>query len=345
MLVSWEEPKIVVIGGGSGSSAALRGLKSYTGNLTAVVTMFDSGGSSGLLQREFGYPPLGDLRQCLLGLSDEDESNRSLRELLDFRFHPNTSLNGHSLGNLLLGALTTIGEDLEWACAELGRLLRIRGQVVPVSLERSELCAELETGEVIRGESEIDLRHQMLPRIKGVYLDPPVDANPKAVAAILDADVIVLGPGDLYTSIIPNLLVVGVPEALAETHATRVYICNLMTKLGETDGFQASDFVKEILNSLGGPYLDWVLINNHEVSKVIRYAYESEGALPVVDDLEVVRGMVPGVYAARLGNDMIPLKHDSSLVAAAVLKITKRGLDLKAYANGNGKDHILPSSR
>jgi uncharacterized cofD-like protein len=146
-----KQTKIVVIGGGSGSSAVLRGLKHYTPRLSAVVTMFDSGGSSGLLQSEFGYPPLGDLRQCLLGLSEEVESNRSLRELLDFRFHRESSLNGHSLGNLLLAALTTIGKDLELAIEEMSRLLRITGQVIPVALDRADLCAELQNGEVIQG--------------------------------------------------------------------------------------------------------------------------------------------------------------------------------------------------
>jgi uncharacterized cofD-like protein len=195
MLDQVKDLKIVVIGGGSGTSAVLRGLKQHTTQVAAVVTMFDSGGSSGLLQAEFGYPPLGDLRQCLLGLSEDSEANRSLRELLDFRFRRESSLNGHSLSNLLLAALTTLGKDLELALDEMARLLRITGQVIPVSLERADLCAQLGNGHLVRGEPNIDLRGQRYPRIERVFLDPGVRANPKALKAILEADVVVLGPG------------------------------------------------------------------------------------------------------------------------------------------------------
>jgi uncharacterized cofD-like protein len=319
------ELKIVVIGGGSGTSAVLRGLKHWTTQVSAVVTMFDSGGSSGLLQQEFGYPPLGDLRQCLLGLCEDNEANRSLRELLDFRFNRESSLNGHSLGNLLLAALTTLGKDLELAVDEMARLLRITGQVVPVSLERADLCAELEDGQLLRGESTIDLRGQREPRIKQVFLDPEVHANPKAVRAILEADVVVLGPGDLYTSIIPNLLVSGIPEALAATRATRVYVCNLMTKLGETDDYQASNFVEEMIHYLGSPCLDWVMVNSGKMPHEVKEAYRNEGASPVVVDLERVRSHVPGVFATHLGNNQVPLKHDSQRVAELVMRIADTG--------------------
>ena len=325
MLDQSRQSKIVVIGGGSGTSAVLRGLKHHTSQLSAVVTMFDSGGSSGLLQEEFGYPPLGDLRQCLLGLSEEIEANRSLRELLDFRFHRESSLNGHSLGNLLLAALTTIGKDVELAIEEMSRLLRITGQVIPVALDRADLCAELQNGDLVRGESNIDLRGQRTPRIKKVFLDPPASASPRALNAILDADVVVLGPGDLYTSIIPNLLVTGIPAALAATQATRIYVCNLMTKLGETDDFKASDFVGEMVRYLGGPHLDWVMVNTQEVPAEVREAYRAEEAIPVVPDLEMVRKQVPGVLAARLCNNQVPLKHDQKRIAEAVARISDMG--------------------
>jgi uncharacterized cofD-like protein len=332
MLDQVKQTKIVVIGGGTGTSAVLRGLKHHTSQLSAVVTMFDSGGSSGLLQAEFGYPPLGDLRQCLLGLSEEVEANRSLRELLDFRFHRESSLNGHSLGNLLLAALTTIGKDLELAIEEMSRLLRITGQVIPVALDRADLCAELQNGELIRGESNIDLRGQRVPKIKRVFLDPPASANPKALSAILDADVVVLGPGDLYTSIIPNLLVTGVLQTLAATQATRIYVCNLMTKLGETDDFKASEFVGEMIRYMGGPRLDWVMVNTQEVPAEVRDAYLAEGAVPVIPDLELVRKQVPGVLAARLSNNQIPLKHDQKRIAEAVARIADMGRVQNAVA-------------
>ena len=289
--------KVVVIGGGRGSSVVLQGLTRYTSELTAVVTMFDSGGSSGLLQSEFGYPPLGDLRQCLLGLSEDNETTRPLRELIGFRFREESSLNGHSLGNLLLAALTTLGEDLERAVDQMAGLLQITGRVVPVALERADLCAELGDRRIVRGESNIDLRGERSPRIERVFLEPTVPANPKAITAILDADAVVLGPGDLYTSIIPNLLAEGIPQALAATKATRIYVCNLMTKLGETDDFKASDFVREIVRYMGGPHLDWTLINTRLVSESIQAAYGEEGALPVHADMDQTQHYAPGVFA------------------------------------------------
>jgi uncharacterized cofD-like protein len=334
------ELEIVVIGGGSGSSAVLRGLKHRTSKLSAVVTMFDSGGSSGLLQAEFGYPPLGDLRQCMLGLSEDSESNRALRELLDFRFQRESSLNGHSLGNLLLAALTTIGMDLELAIDEMSRLLHITGQVIPVALERADLCAELDNGDLVIGESNIDLRGKSFPKIKRVFLEPSVIASPRAIDAILKADVVVLGPGDLFTSIVPNLLVKGIPEALAQTRATRIYVCNLMTKLGETDDFKASDFVRQIVHYLNGPHLDWALINTQEIPLTVRQAYFAEGARPVVYDVEDVRSQVPGVFVTHLGNNQVPLKHDHSRIAESVLRIADMGRIQNPIRSGNG--HISP---
>ena len=345
MLDHPRELKIVVIGGGSGTSTVLRGLKHHTSQLTAVVTMFDSGGSSGLLQAEFGYPPLGDLRQCLLGLSEDGESNRSLRELLDFRFGRESSLNGHSLGNLLLAALTTIGEDLEPAVDELARLLRITGQVIPVSLERADLCAELADGRLLRGESTIDLRGECYPRIERVFLDPPVAANPRGVKAILDADVVVLGPGDLFTSVIPNLLAEGISQALAVTQAIRIYACNLMTKPGETDGFKASDFVREIIRYLGGSYLNWVLISSDKISKDVLKAYRLEGARPVQCDMAAVRKQVPGVFVTHLGNHQVPLNHDQNRIAEAVSKIADQGRVGGTLNGAIGRGYTVPSSR
>ena len=336
--------KAVVIGGGTGSSAVLRGLKKYTSEVSAVVTMFDSGGSSGLLQSEFGYPPMGDLRQCLLGLSEDNETTRALRELLGFRFQQESSLNGHSLGNLLLAALTTIGHDLEQAIEEMSRLLRIHGQVIPVSLERADLCAELKDGQLLRGESSIDLRGQSEPHIDQVFLDPHVNANPQAIKAILEAELVILGPGDLYTSVIPNLLAEGIREALAETKATRVYVCNLMTKLGETDSFKASDFVREMNRYMSANSLDWALINAREIPEGIRNIYESEGSLPVPSDLKAVRKHVPGVFATFLSNNEIPLKHEPDRIAEAAMAIASLGRVPPAGMNGkSGKKKASPN--
>jgi len=339
-----KEPKIVVIGGGSGSSVALKGLKKHTSELTAVVTMFDSGGSSGLLQEEFGYPPLGDLRQCLVGLSDNAEATQALREIIGFRFRQESSLNGHSLGNLLLAALTTIGEDLERAIDQMAQLLQIRGRVIPVALKRADLCAELEDSRIIRGESKIDLRAQGWPRIERVFLEPPITANPKAIEAILNADTVVLGPGDLYTSIIPNLLVDGIRQALATTNATRIYVCNLMTKLGETDDFKASDFVRNIVRYMGGPHLDWALINSRPIPEAIQEAYRNEAAHPVTADLEVVRDYVPGVFATCLGNNQVPLQHEQDRIAEAVLSISLIGRVHEGPTAENGHGASIGSS-
>ena len=327
-------PKIVVIGGGGGSSVVLNGLKKHTSELSAVVTMFDSGGSSGLLQEEFGYPPLGDLRQCLLGLSEHDETTKPLRDLIEFRFRRKSSLNGHSLGNLLLAALTTLGEDLERGIDQMARLLKITGQVIPVSLERADLCAELADGRVVRGESNIDLRGETSPRIERVFLDPTISANPKAIKSILDADAVVLGPGDLYTSIIPNLLVEGIPESLAATRATRIYVCNLMTKLGETDDFKASHFVRELVHYMGGARLDWAVANTRPIPPEIQQTYVAEAAYPVEPDAEEVQKYGARFFGGPLANDQQPLRHDPSRLAEAILSIIPMGRS----TNGRGYD-------
>ena len=178
-----------------------------------------------------------------------------------------------------------------------------------------------------------------------VNQDPSVAANPRGVKAILDADVVVLGPGDLYTSVIPNLLAQGIPQALADTQATRIYACNLMTKPGETDDFKASGFVREIIHYLGGPNLDWTLINAQEISKDVREAYLVEGARPVYCDVEAVRRQVPGVFVTQLGNNQIPLNHNQSRIAEAVLRIADMGRIQKTLAGGNSHSSRVPSSQ
>lgn len=317
--------KIVVIGGGSGSSTILRGLKPYPVDLTAIVTMFDSGGSTGILRQEFGYPPFGDLRQCLLALGDDTKETQVIRQALEFRFGQKTSLNGHSLGNLLMAALTSLNDNLEQSIEDLGRALHTTGRVIPVTFGQAELCAELKNGHIIRGETEIDLRLTPLPSIKHIFLDGEVKANPKAIQAIMEADAIVLGPGDLYTSILPNLLVEGMVEALSSTKATRIYMCNLMTKLAETDRFKASNFVREILSYLEPAKLDWAIINTSTPSESIRQTYEEEGARVVGPEIEKVTKLVDGVIATSLASIDLPLRHDSDLTASAILQVLNTG--------------------
>lgn len=317
--------RIVVVGGGKGSSNLMKGLKRYTSNLTAIVTMFDSGGSSGLLRQEFGLPPLGDLRQCLLALGEDTEETRPMREAMEYRFDDESSLNGHSVGNLFMAALTSRNNNIERSIEDLGRLLRVKGQVIPVTLERADLCAELEDGSVIQGESDIDLRQSPLPRVECIFLVPEVEANPRAIQAIMEADAVVLGPGDLYTSILPNLLPKGIPEAIANSDALCIYISNLMTKLGETDDFKASRFVGEVVKYMNPGKLDWAIINTHMPSDSVRKAYTAEHAYAVEFDLEDVRRQVTGIVAATLAKGILPLRHDPDLTASAVLQVMDTG--------------------
>ncbi len=296
----------------------LRGLKQHPVDLTAIVTTFDSGGSSGILREEFGYPPFGDLRKCLVALSDSTGTS-SLRTASEFRFSSDSSLKGHSLGNLLLAALTSLHQNVEHAIEEMSRMLDITGKVIPVALDPADLCAELEDGSHLRGESTIDLRGGDLPRIQNVFLDPVVDANPRAIEAIENADAIVFGPGDLYTSIIPNLLARNVTDAIARSSARKIYICNLMTKLGETGDFSTSDFAGEIVRYLGGQTLDAVLVNNRPVPKAIRSRYAGEGAMPVDHDEASLRQYTHSVIAAPLSIIRPKVRHDPDRLAEVVL--------------------------
>jgi uncharacterized cofD-like protein len=320
-----EKPNIVVIGGGSGSSTLLSGLKQHPVNLTAIVTTFDSGGSSGILRAEFGYPPFGDLRQCLVALSDSAAA-KSLRNASEFRFRSDSSLKGHSLGNLLLAALTSVHQNVEAAITEMSCMLDIKGDVIPVSLHSADLCAELEDDSILRGESNIDLREEDLPRIKGVFLDPIVEANPRALKAIAQADAIILGPGDLYTSIVPNLLVRSVSAAIARSSARKIYVCNLMTKYGETGGFKASDFAREIVHYLGGHRLDSVLINNKHIPSQVRAKYASEAAVPVENDESDMSTYAHTVISMPLSINEPKVRHDPEKLAEAVLSAMPQGM-------------------
>jgi len=319
--LSNDRNKIVVIGGGSRTSAAIRGLKSHNTDLTAVVTMFDSGGSTGILRDEFGYPPFGDLRQCLVALSpDGDERTDALNQALGFRFDSDSSLNGHSVGNLVLAALTTAYGGLQPALDEISSILRVDGQVVPVTLSAAHLCARLVDGQVIRTESAIDLRGTNPPGIDEVFLDKQVTANDRAINALNEADAILLGPGDLYTSVTPNLLVPGIAEAIRESNASVIYACNLMTKAGETDGFGASDFAREIVRYLDGRKLDYLLVNDSKFPTNVLNAYSQEHAQQVVIDngraLEFASEIVESDFVHI---DDLQVRHDSKKLADVVM--------------------------
>lgn len=319
------EPKVVVMGGGSGSAVLLAGLKKHTSNITAIVSMFDSGGSTGILREEFGYPPFGDIRQCLIALSGNDQKAEALRSAFDFRFHSTSSLNGHSVGNLVLAALTSaLDTGIIGAISELSRMLEVTGQVIPVTLEDAQLCAELANGTVLIGESRIDQRGEETPPIDRVYLDREVLANPEALKAIAEADVIILGPGDLYTSIVPNLLASGILEALVAAKAPVAYVCNVMTKLGETSGYDAARFTEVISRYLGGSKVDYAVVNTQSVPEDVLAQYKTEGAEPVDPDGERLPNFAVNVLNENLLNLGPPVRHDSERLAELVFSLTRR---------------------
>ncbi len=316
-------PKIVTLGGGTGSFNLLSGLKHRDCRLTAVVTTMDSGGSSGRLRDEFGHLPPGDLRQCLLALSPDDHAGMVLRGLFNYRFDRGNGLDGHSFGNLFLTALTEITGSAERAIDEMGRLLNIKGRVLPVTLANADLCARLRDGSVIVGETNIDRRGGGNgPPIDHVYLEPSAAVHPPTAAAIEEADAIVIGPGDLYTSIVPNLLVEGVTEALARSQGVRIYVCNLMTKPGESDGFKASDFIREIRRYLGPrASLDRVIVNDQPLPGPVAERYRGEGSTQVLFDEDACRALVEAILPrslAAVGGDLV--RHDPHRLAAAVFE-------------------------
>ncbi len=268
--------KVVVIGGGTGTFMVLSALKDYLVSLTAIVSMADDGGSTGVLRDQYGVLPPGDIRRALVALS---ESGDTLRALFNYRFE-NGDFEGHSFGNLFLSALHKITGDFGSAVKEASRVLNIKGNVFPVTLSDVRLSAKLSDGSIIKGETNIDIPVRGIKRskIERVWLTPAASINPEAAKALAKADMIIIGPGDLYTSLIPNLLVEGVAEAIKNSKAKKVYICNLMTKRGETDNFKGADFMREIEKYLGAGILDYAIFNNKKPAKRILKKYRKEGA-------------------------------------------------------------------
>ncbi|MFH0797982.1 MAG: gluconeogenesis factor YvcK family protein [Candidatus Woesearchaeota archaeon] len=313
--------KVVVIGGGTGSYTVLKGLKNHNLDIVAIVSMSDDGGSSGILRDEFGVLPPGDLRKCIVALS---ESTETMKEIFQYRFK-NGCLQGHNLGNLLITALGDITGDYETAVEEVSKILNIKGQVLPVTFSNSRLCAELENGDIIVGETNIDIpKHDGNLKIKNIFLKPEATANMKAIDAISNADLIVIGPGDLYSSVLCNLVVKGVSDAIRNSNAKKVYICNLMTKFGETNNFMVSDFVKEIENYLGKGVLDYVIFNNSEMDANLLKQYENENAYPVRLDLEEASRLNVGIILENVITQPILIRHDSEKLANEILKILEK---------------------
>ncbi len=317
--------RIVVIGGGTGNYVVLNGLKHHTPNLTAIVAMTDSGGSSGRLRDQLGQLPPGDVRQCLLGLSPDNPNDSILRRLLDYRFDRGQDLQGHSFGNLMLAALTELTGSMALAIIEAGRMLQITGRVLPVTLTKTNLKARLVDGTVVAGEASIDVR-SIKPGvlIDYVYLDPPAQVYPPVVEAILEADLVVMGPGDLYTSIIPNLMVDGVGDAIARTRARVVYTSNLMTKPGESDSFKVSDFVKEVKGYMGpSGRIDYLLVNNGPMPDDVVDRYRSSNAHPVVLDTAECTGLVGQIVRSPIVGYGTQIRHDSDALARTIMSVAR----------------------
>ncbi len=311
--------RVVTVGGGTGSFTMLSELKQVTRNLWAIVAMTDSGGSSRRLMDEFGRPlPLGDLRQALVALS---RSRKLWGDIFRYRFPdaPGGIVGGHSLGNLILHALEDQNAgDLLAALEDAEELLNAAGHVVPVTLERTTLCVELRDGTLVCGETEIDRpgSRPVLP-IARAFLDPAVPILPRARKALERADRVLIGPGDLYTSLVPCLLVDGVAEAIRACEGEVVYVCNVMTKHGETDGFAASDFVREIHRYLGRR-VDTVVVNTAEPPPDLAARYAAEGAFPVAADLPAVRALVPHVLIGSFATTEVLIRHDAERVVVAL---------------------------
>jgi uncharacterized cofD-like protein len=313
---------VTVIGGGTGSFNVLAGLRPHRHlQLTSIVTMTDSGGDSGRLREEFNLLPPGDIRRCLVALSEMSDEGALLRELFNFRFEDDP-LRGRQLGNLLVVALTRILGSQAEAINAIHRLLNIRGRVVPVSWDQVHLCAELADGRIIEEEANIDVpKHDPSIPIARVFLKPEARANPEALRALAESSTIILAPGDLYTSTIPNLLVPGIADVIRRSRAPLYYILNLMTKRGETHGFSASRHVAEI-GRYTGRVPDVVLAHTGQLPSAMARRYLAEAATPVVIDESEIRSLgVRKLRARPVMSDASKARHDPDRTAAALLEL------------------------
>ena len=314
--------KIVVMGGGTGNFTVLRGLKKHAVDLSAIVSMADDGGSTGILRDELGVLPPGDVRQCLVALSD---SSRLMRSLMNYRFE-NGGLGGHSLGNLILSALEKVTGSFERAVEEMGRILYIKGKVIPVTTHQVRLKMILKDRKLLEGEKEIYLSHEIDKGYSKIYLEPFPKPNPHALSEITNADLVVIGPGGLHTSIIPNLLVDGVSKALMESQAKKIFICNLMNRRGQTTGYKVSDYLKEIVHYLGRDVFDYILVNNQNPDPALieRYAEEGELVENDIDDPRTISANLLGELTEKRKGDIMRrslIRHNSTQVTKEIMNI------------------------
>ncbi|GAC41200.1 uncharacterized conserved protein [Paenibacillus popilliae ATCC 14706] len=310
--------RIVVMGGGTGLSVMLRGLKEKPLDITAIVTVADDGGSSGILRQELQMPPPGDIRNVLTALADVEPS---LSEMLKYRFPNGTGLAGHSLGNLILAAMTDITGDFVAGIRELSRVLAVRGRVLPAANQAIVLNAEMTDGTIVEGESAIPQAGQ---RIKRVFLETEqVEALPEAVQALQEADAILIGPGSLYTSIIPTLLVPKLALAVKESDAIKIFVCNVMTQPGETDNYKVSDHLEAIQQHVGKHLFDYVIVNDGEIPPQVQDLYAEQGARAVHLDLDEVTNRGYKVIADSLVLFRTYLRHDAEKLSHHIYQLVE----------------------
>lgn len=306
--------KIVAVGGGTGLSVLLSGLKEYTSNITAIVTVADDGGSSGRLRQQFDILPPGDIRNCLVALAD---APTLMRDLFQFRFDKASELAGHSFGNLFITVMTRLTGDFEKAVKETSKVLALRGQVIPSTLHSVILVAQHKDGSVTEGEDKIPKACMPIARVC-LKPDRPA-ATPEAIKAIKEAQIIVLGPGSLYTSIIPNLLIKEITDAIVASEAIKVYVCNIMTQPGETDGFSCLDHIKTLISHSHPRIFDYCIVNTGQIPKSILERYVQEKSYYVVDDTDKIRNMGYRV----IGDDVVLvdglIRHDHLKLAKIIL--------------------------
>ena len=309
-------PRIVAVGGGTGLSVLLQGLKEYTSNISAIVTVADDGGSSGKIRQQFDILPPGDIRNCLVALAD---APTLMQELFQFRFDSSSELSGHSFGNLFITVMTKLTGDFEKAIKESSRVLAIRGQVIPATLNKISLGARYKDGSTIEGESSIPNKKRS---ISAVYLNPAdASATPDAIRAIMQAQAIVLGPGSLYTSIIPNLLIKEIREAIIKSPALKIYICNVMSQTGETDGYTAYDHIKAIIEHSESKIIDYCVVNSTEVSKDALERYRQTNSYPVYVDMQKIRHAGYRVIDDDIVNAKDYVRHDSAKLGRIIMEL------------------------
>lgn len=308
-------PKVVAVGGGTGLSMLLKGIKNITNNITAVVTVGDDGGSSGRLREAMGVLPPGDIRNCIAALADDEDL---VTKLFQYRFKTGEGLEGHSFGNLFLTALCSITGDMVRAVKESSNVLSIRGRVLPSTLDDMKLAAEMEDGRIIHGESNIPEAHG---KIKRLFTEPQnCRALDDVISAIKDADLIILGPGSLYTSVIPNLLIAEISHEIAKSNAKKIYVCNIMTQPGETDGYNVSDHVNALMKHAGSRnIIDTVLVNDFLPSNLAK-KYQMSGSYPVKVDFENIKKAGVNIFSRKLIEDSKEglVRHSSNRVARAI---------------------------